>query len=258
MSQVSDSAAHFRKLLAEMTKPDWKRKDVHALLDAALDLADAGGDVEGEAGQLSQAAALTLSRAVAGWMVPVERPDTEWDGLAATDPEAWREAVIERLRLTYALPPQRVIDILMFALTDLQGGRTPGFLQPSPRDPGYGKDPISRHHFEQALLTWIEMEKARGKRARQAQEEVAFAIERSAAPFQGVPAWRTTEPWLRDWRARHGKDHVKTVLSQARALARGKKLAPPFSAELTLIRFMAMAEGGLLKALADGWKAARS
>jgi hypothetical protein len=46
----------------------WTRENAHALLEAALNLAEIASDQEGEDGRLAQAAALTLARAVSGWM----------------------------------------------------------------------------------------------------------------------------------------------------------------------------------------------
>ena len=235
-------------LLTIMNSAGWSRDDAHALLEAALDIADYPTDAEEEAGRLTQAAALTLSRAIAVWMVAGERTPAEWDHVAATDPATWREEVIERMRLTPALLPQPAVEALMFALIDLNNGQQPAIFQPAARG-GYGKNPTSRRALEQAMLVWIEIEKARGRPARKVQEEVAAAVGRSHAP-------RATEEWLREWRKRDGEDHVNAVLRAAGALARSKEASLPPSDELLLLQFTASADGGSLRSLAESWKAA--
>jgi hypothetical protein len=95
------------------------REAAHALLDAALDLAEAATEAEGQDGRLAQAAALTLSRAVAGWTVPVEQPPEDWDQLAKQDPVQWREDAALCMQIGYAAVPQPVVEALMHCLMTL-------------------------------------------------------------------------------------------------------------------------------------------
>lgn len=243
------AAQRLGTLLTIVNSATWTRDDAHALLDAALDIAECSTDAEGEAGRLTQAAALTLSRAIAGWMVASEPTQAEWDHLRASAPATWREEVIERMRITPGLLPHPAVEAMMFALIDLSNGQQPAIFQPTPRGKGYGRNPNNRHAMEQAMLVWIEIEKARGRKALEVRGEVAAAVGRSHVP-------RATEEWRREWDKRDGKVHVNAVLSAARAWALNEKTPLPPSDELLLIQFVASADGGPLRALAESWKAA--
>lgn len=243
MNQAHDGSTRLHALLEAMNTSSWRREDAHALLDAALDLAEAESDAEGEAGGLAQAAALALSRAVAGWMVPRERTPEEWDALAASDPAQWREDVAGRMRLTPALLPQPAVDQLMFALWALNGVTQPKILEPKPASEAHR---FSKHALERAMLAWIEIEKARGRPAGVAQKAVADAVGRSPSAINS---------WLKEWRKEKGLDHVEAVMLASRAYARGEETLPPVPDELLLVRFLASEKASILYSLANSWKA---
>lgn len=238
-------AQQLHMLLSIMNSKSWSREDAHALLDAALDLADDANDAEGEAGRLAQAAALTLSRAVAGWTVSIERTPAEWDRMSKEDPASWREEVIERMRATYSVLPQPVVDTLMFALSELQRGKQPEVLEPISDTQARR---VSRYALEQAMLVWIAIENARGRRVLEVRKEVALAVGMSA---------RAIEEWAQQWRVRDGEDRVEAVLRDARAWARGENVTS-FPNEVLLIRLIMDKNGRPLRALADSWRAQKS
>jgi hypothetical protein len=213
-------------LLPILNSTNWTRDDAHALLDAALDIADAPNNAEGEAGRLAQAAALALSRAVAGWMVPVEHSPAEWDRMAVEEPVKWREEVIERMRLTYGFLPQSAVDTIMFAFINLNVGKQSMILEPKPASQARR---FSRHALEQAMLVWMEMEKTRGRPALQAEAEVAESVGLSR---------RAVETWRSQWRGRDGRDRVEAVMLAAQACVQGIEIVPPVPDELALICFM--------------------
>jgi hypothetical protein len=224
------------------------RKAFHELLDAALDLAASATDADGRDGRLSQAAALMLARAAAGWTVPIDRSPEEWELLAQDDPARWREDAAACMSTAPAVVPQPIIVALMHGLTSLSSSQPPpAILQPAPRAAGRGKDPASRHEIEQAILAWIVAENAKGRKAGEVWMEAAAAVGR------GVDALET---WKREWNRRAGKERVKEVLMAAAQYGRGNPVRSPVPDEVTLLRFVASARGGALRALAESWNAA--
>ncbi|MDB5612511.1 MAG: hypothetical protein JWQ22_164 [Devosia sp.] len=218
------------------------RVSAHALLDAALDLAASGSDDgAGRDGRLSQAAALTLARLVANWLVPEHHDRIDWHELADADPAGWREAVVDCLRSAPLLTPPEVLDQLMFGLMTLDdGSATPStILSPAPKASGKGSNPASRRAFEQALHAWIAMEKARGRPATTLRNEVARAVGRTV---------KAVDMWLLEWRRRDGPASVALVLKAAYDLGRGRAPTFPVSDEIMLLRLCS------LPLLAAGWR----
>lgn len=212
------------------------RQAAHELLDAALDLAEGATQAEGREGRLANAAALTLSRAVAGWTVPIERSPKEWTDLAKSDPVRWREDAATCLRVAPAVVPQRILDALTFGLMALNdGAKAPPILACAPRPPGYGSKPLMRDMLEQALVTLIEARRHLGVPVGAARREIAAEVLRST---------RAIETWERAWKARlinTGIDsaaHTARVFAAARNFVDGLPVAAPIPDELTMIRLV--------------------
>jgi hypothetical protein len=220
------------------------RQAAHDLLDAALDLAKGSTEAEGREGLLANAAAITLSRAVAGWTVPVERMPKEWNQLAKNDPVSWREDAATCLRVAPGVVPQRVLDALTFGLMALNDGtQAPAILVRARKGDGYGRNPTSRRAIEQALHVWVEVMKSRGGRVTPIRARVARAA--------GVTLPVFTK-WLAEWRGRDGREAVDRVLAAARALGRGEPVADPIPDEVLLLKL------GPMEALASSWKSAKA
>ena len=224
------------------------REALHALLDTSLDLAAVATDADCREGRLAQAAALVLARAAAGWTVPVERSPEEWDQLAQEDPARWREDAAMCMRIAPTVVPQPIIDAFMHGLMSLSDRQPlPAILSPPRRAAGYGRNPASRREIEQALLSWIAAEKAKGRSAGDLKREVGDAVGQSV---------KTVETWKREWNRRAGMEHVRRVLLAASEYGRGKPIRSPAPDEVTLLRLLAKARGGALRTLAESWKAA--
>ena len=242
MTGAAGSADRLGALLREAVG-GLDRQAAHALLDAALDLAAGATDAEGRDGRLAQAAALVLSRAVAGWAVPHERSSEEWDALAEEDPARWRADAAECMRTAPAVLPPPVVDRLMFGLFAVDAGDQPAILSPPPKEPGYGRNPQTRRAIEQALIVWVEVEKTRGRPAAWLWTEVAAAVSQSV---------KAVETWKAKWRKRDGNDHVSRVLAAAASFGRGQGVPAPVPDEIMLLRLVGM------RGLAENWKRAEA
>jgi hypothetical protein len=229
------------KSLHAGTENQVARYDVHSLLDAAFDLASVATKAEGREGDLANAAALTLVGLVAGWIVPENKQRIDWIDLAASDQVRWRFAVVDYLRIAPLLVPPQVLDQIMFALIALDDGSAtaPLIFTPAPKAPGYGRNPASRQSFEQALIAWIEMEKAKGRSAMSIRQDVADAVMRST---------KTIDMWLLEWRRREGRANVAIAMKAAADFGRGVRVKSPPSDEIVLLRLFP------LSALAAGWR----
>jgi hypothetical protein len=227
--------------LLRKAKGGLDRQTAHELLDAALDLAGSAADRNWREGFVAQAAALALSRAAAGWTVPVERPPDEWDQLAQDDPERWRADAVSCMQVAFAVVPQPVINALMFALVLLDTSHpTPAILTPAPREAGHGKSTRTRRAVEEALLLCLDIARANGRL-----EKV-----RGAMPV-GESA---SDKWLKEWRRREGDEHVARVRDVASRIGRGENLDFALPEEFLPIRLV----GGNVTELTRQWLSAKA
>jgi hypothetical protein len=218
------------------------RADLHALLDACLDLAEMrapdkwpsavrAGDDE------AVGAARIIGRAVAegafGWTEPEVPPAVRhkrgaeaWRRLEQT-PELWRCEVAERLeRSPHVLPP-RVVRALADALRHLSDGSGDvPWLLASRRERGRGWNPAVARMMEEAAWCWIYQQKGAGRLIDLATADVAQAVHRSSA---AVKKWREA------WKARDGNKSVEREFARHKEIGASGKSSPEALLVLTEI-----------------------
>lgn len=195
------------------------RADLHALLDACLDLEElhqerAGAATLGDAAaEAARPIATVLARGAFGWTEPPE-PAT-WCHLSGmwmiieSLPNLWRQELAARLsRAPHVLPP-RLLQHLLHALEQLdQGdGKAPFLLLPAEKV-GRGQHPELARRCEETLWCWIFHQNGSGRRIADAVADVAKAVGRST---DAVEAWR------RSWAKRDGVATVNEVLAKQKA-----------------------------------------
>jgi hypothetical protein len=170
------------------------REEMHALLDACLDLSEAveGGGHSGsrrtafdEAKALAGRIGGALLRGAMGWTVRDDPAEIE---RLSDDPWAWRNRVVSLLDFSPTLLHAGALSQLTRALNALNygNGKLPSLLNPTPKS-GRGADPYGARFSEYFLLLWIEYEKARGRGAEAARRDVADAV---GVTTKAVEKWK--------------------------------------------------------------------
>jgi hypothetical protein len=211
------------------------RSDLHALLDACLDLMEldqAGGASRAswpgssEAKEAARSAGRLLVRGALGWTEP-DAPygmglfggAAGWASFEQT-PEIWRDEVADRLERAPHLLPHYATNALVRSLRALNegNGEAPPLLIPF-RENGRGANPSRAREAEKWAWMWIYMQKGSGRRIADAVAEVAQAVGRSTDAVQKWrEQWEARETEHAEGDAAAGKRAVKRQLEQARAL----------------------------------------
>jgi hypothetical protein len=198
------------------------RAELHALLDAILDLAPFAGEPGEKAEMAARNIGTALVREAFGWTEP-DRPTLarDWDALHA-DPITWRREIIVRLlQASTPLPRKLVID-LANALAELQkgDGEAPALLQPIPKAHwGRGRNPRDARECEEMILCRIAWECGKGRKPMELVNEAAQAVHRTP---------KTVEAWRKDWMSRAGAHEVEEELARWRRRGeRGEAFSEP-------------------------------
>lgn len=195
------------------------RADLHALLDACLDLAEmrepekwpaALWSRDDDAVKAARPIGRALARGAFGWTEPETTRAVRhvngrmtWSELEHA-PVQWREEMAGRLERSPHVLPARMVRALADALRWLSDGSgdTPWLLAPN-REPGRGSNPQEARRMEEEAWCWIFRRKGAGERIGVATSKVADAVGRTP---DAVKKWRE------EWEKRDGKESVKCRL----------------------------------------------
>lgn len=193
------------------------RHDLHALLDACLDLeALSGSTITAE--EAGRRIGQGLLEGALRWTERLDRPNQtpDWAALQRDLP-ARRMELWHRLYRTPNLLPPALMQELLTALLNLNDGTetVPEFFTPEPKV-GRGRSPKEARECEELLWEWISWRAGCGDRISDAIAQVADAVGRGA---KAVEAWRA------EWAVRDGQETVSKRLEAAKQIgANGRKL----------------------------------
>ena len=224
--------------IAARVKPSRKtqspsRADLHALLDACLDLAEmrepekwpaALWSRDDDAVKAARPIGRALARGAFGWTEP-ETPRAvrhvsgamAWFELEHAAVQ-WREEMAGRLERSPHVLPARMVRALADALRRLSDGSgdTPWPLAPH-REPGRGSNPQEARRMEEEAWCWIFRRKGAGERIGVATSKVADAVGRTP---DAVKKWRE------EWEKRDGKESVKRMLEEQKEIGASAEPQP--------------------------------
>lgn len=195
------------------TKPNPTRADLHALLDACLDLADCddpqkrgvtiwdGNDTPQK--EHGREIGMALLRGAVGWTEGDVHSDTYQSLVSASqrhdssqpssNPRPWATVVARLLERSPHLLPAEMMAALVSNLKSLNdgSGRPPALLTPRDKDGKHGPNPTAARASELRMLRWIEyidVHSTKRVQRTSAQNDVARAC---GVSTEAVEAWST-------------------------------------------------------------------
>lgn len=177
-ARVAEPLTAHRRRLAELpTDYEPTRADLHALLDACLDLAPLAAEGHCVAREAAREIGNTLLEGALGWTVPLSHPlfADSWEAIEG-DPTRWRLELNARVGCGATLLPREVLEFLMPALAHLDYGEgtAPALLAPAPKE-GRKRNPRLARECEEEMCYWIDRQIAAGIMEKHAVAEVAAA-----------------------------------------------------------------------------------
>lgn len=217
------------------------RADLHALLDACLDLAEVYRNAAPDPQPGHQRRTLSVGRRYGKKLVECALSWTEedrpagassrcWQGeLSEAEATEWRREVGLRLRRSPHVLPAEFLRPLLKALQHLDdgSGHVPSHLA-AVRAPGQGLNPRLARRYEEVLCGWIAYQTGAGRTADAAKADVAAA---AGVTQKAVEAWRAA------WIKRDGKASVEAALAEARDNGRDQAGRPAFWSRIDAYAF---------------------
>jgi hypothetical protein len=218
-------------------KKDLTRADLHTLLDACIDLADAGlfhteacAAVEAGADEADTEQAWVKGQAACdiGQIINFalfSRTAESWTKGRYQDPSEMSECQRQTVRASMATLIQCVPSALPYDLRGMLSGalqalnygdgRLPDLFKPAPKV-GRGNDPWAIRSMEEGMCTWIAYQASKGMKSEAAKAKVAA--------LTGVTV-KAVEKWRESWITRDGAEFVKRYIEREIA-EEGRLLAP--------------------------------
>jgi len=185
------------------------RADLHALLDACLDLQPLSQRTVFTAEEAARRIGQSLLEGALRWTERLDRPNLalNWAALESDLPARRQELWYRLSRAPHLLPPALMQELLTALLHLNDGTETiPPFFTPEPKV-GRGRSPKEARECEEFLWEWISWRAGCGQRISDAVSDVSAAVGRSA---KAVEAWRS------EWIARAGQEEVSRRLEAAK------------------------------------------